>query len=211
MVEEYLRDLQDPTTDTENETEEAPTDVFLDLLESLTRRRGREFQELKLHNIAMEARLSGNKATLQKMALYLKEVFPASPPQRRRRTRRTPSPAPIRKRKARRQEYWATQSLWKRDRHRCISGILDQIGPVKQPPKEIMEPYWTRIFTTDGRAAPPSKNGPNKEDIWTPITEMNIKMARIPRTSAPCPDGVSARLYRSIPTTVILRLFNLLM
>ncbi|KMQ88340.1 reverse transcriptase [Lasius niger] len=214
LVEEFVEEFRNPdviTIEDDEEDEEDQRDIFLDYLESLTRPQGREFQATRLHNIAMEARTSGKDATLQKIALYLREVFPAPPPRRERRRKKTPNPAPMRKREARRCEYGAAQSLWKRDRRHCITNILNEMGPVNQPPRETMEPYWTRMMTTDGRTSPPSDKVPIKEDIWTPITGNDIKRSRIPRASAPGPDGISARLYRSIPTTVIIRLFNLLL
>lgn len=149
-------------------------------LNTWRRPRGRDFQQNKLHNIVTEARIAGKEATLQKVALYFREIFPVPEQQRTRRPGRT-GPEPLNKREARRREYAITQSLWQRDRRRCILNILDQLNTSNQPHRRIMEPYWTKIMTTEGEMSPPTEKAPTKEDIWTPIIE-DIKMACIPRT-----------------------------
>jgi len=100
-----------------------------------------------LHNIAIEARASGIKATLQKVALYLRDIFPTPPQRRQKQAKRRPITAAVTKKEARRREYGAIQTLWQRNRRRCVAGILDPMGPVNQLPREMMEPYWSRIMT----------------------------------------------------------------
>lgn len=51
-------------------------EAFLAFLEAMPEPRTQEFQAPQLRRIAMEARTQGEIATLHKMALYLKEVFP---------------------------------------------------------------------------------------------------------------------------------------
>lgn len=211
QVEEFLRLLQNPVAIVQEEIENNPDDTFLDYLESFRRPRKQEFQEVKLHNIALEARTSGKTTTLQKVALYLREIFPAPPQLGREVRKKKPNTITMTKREARRREYGATQSLWQRNRRRCIAEILDPMGPIDQPPRELMEPYWSRIMTTEGGTSPLPDYSRTLEGIWTPIVERDLKFSRITRGSAPGPDGVSVRLYRSMPAAVILRIFNLLM
>lgn len=213
MVQRYIEELMNPMAPLDPEVEDEELGEsgaeFLDFLESLREPRSDDFQEKKLHRIAMEARTSGKEATLQKVALYLREILPY---QRRRggRIMLTP-PAPMNKREARRREYGWTQTLWNRDRCRCINNILEQTGKIEQPSRETMEPYWTNLMSTGGNEAPQQEGVATKEGIWGPVHKENLRLARISYNSAPGPDGTTARLYRAIPENVILRLYNLFM
>ncbi|KAL0098593.1 hypothetical protein PUN28_020667 [Cardiocondyla obscurior] len=73
----------------ENENDELGNKI-LDFLESFRTPRAEDFKEKKLHKIAMEARTAGKEVTTQKVALYLKEIFPPPPNQKQSREGATP-------------------------------------------------------------------------------------------------------------------------
>lgn len=214
MVLRYIEELTTPAAppNLESEDEEPDEDgtEFLDLLESLREPRTDDFQGKRLHKIAMEARTSGREATLQKISLYLREILPAPQQPRNREGARIPS-APRNKREARRRKYGRTQAAWTKDRSRCINDILEPMGNINQPPREIMEPFWKNLMSTGGDEAPQQEVAPIKEGIWRPIGREDLRLARISYNSAPGPDGTTARQYRAIPASIIIRLYNLFM
>lgn len=198
----------------EDEGEEDPyDDAFLEHLEALPRPQCRGFHADRLHTIVLEARTCGKDATLQKLALYLREVFPQEPPRTlvrtgRPRAKNRPGTS---KRKARRQAYAETQKLWQKDRTRCINNILDDMAEIAEPPRDLMEPFWSAIMNVGSDQKPEIVRLDPIRDIWKPVSEPDLKHGRISRTSAPGPDGVSARLFRSIPSALLIRMYNLLM
>lgn len=205
MVLRYIEELTIPAAppNLESEDEEPDEDgtEFLDILESLREPRTDDFQGRRLHKIAMEARASGREATLQKISLYLREILPAPQQPRNREGARIPS-APRNKREARRREYGRTQAAWTKDRSRCINDILEPMGNINQPPREIMEPFWKNLMSTGGDEAPQQEVAPIKEGIWRPIGRENLRLARISYNSAPRPDGTTACQYRAIPSSL---------
>lgn len=214
MVQAFIEHLGNQTQDPEEEEEEEGEDhvgeEFLAFLEALREPRSDDFQGKKLHKIVTQARRIGRNATRHELALYLREIFPP-PPQRGGQVRNLKPLAPETKRASRRREYGWTQTMWRKDRRRCISNILENMNNRDQPPREVMEPFWRNIMTADGGRMPGRIEAPTRDGIWVPINEGDIKAAKIPYTTAPGPDRVTARQYRSIPTGVVLRLYNLIM
>lgn len=215
MVSAILNEGNRPTdpSDDEDVEEEPYDDALLKYLEDLPPPRVQRFRANRLHTIVLEARTCGKDATLQKLALYLREIFPLEPPRistgaRRSRTRHRPVTS---KRKARRQLYAETQRLWRRDRNRCINNILDNMVEIAEPSRDLMEPFWSAIMKADSDQKPELSRVNSIEGIWQPISEPDLKHGRIMKSSAPGPDGVPARLFRSVPSVILIRIYNLLM
>ncbi|KMQ88341.1 reverse transcriptase [Lasius niger] len=66
-------------------------------------------------------------------------------------------------------------------------------------------------MTTNANEAPPSRRTRTIDDIWRPIMEQDLKWGRVPRPSAAGPDGVTPRLFRAVPTEILLRIYNIIM
>lgn len=211
LVAKYRAEDQRPPSPNIPEEGEPVDETFLELLESLPYPRCHGFQAEKIHNIAMEARLKGKTVTLQRLALYIREIFP--PPEPRRRPPRQPKPnlIPSNSRSKRRQQYATTQILWRKDRKRCIGNVLDNLNNYAQPPQEIMEPFWTEILRSAADSSPSLGITDSIDRVWCPIQERELGWGRIERTTAAGPDGISARLFRSVPGEIVLRIFNLLL
>ncbi|KAL0098635.1 hypothetical protein PUN28_020591 [Cardiocondyla obscurior] len=121
LIAEMTNQAEETLEEDEEENENDELGIKSRFPESFRTPRAEDFKEKKLHKIAMEARTAGKEVTTQKVALYLKEIFP-----------------------------------------------------------------------------PPPNQKQSREGATPPIAQ-----TRIPYTTAPGPDGVSARLYRSIPTNVL--------
>lgn len=194
----------------EDATDDPVNDRILQYLESMEEMETREFGAGRLQEIIRGARISGKESTLHMIALYLREIFPPSAAKTtnvaRKASNRTTS-----KRRARRMEYATTQERWKNDRRRCIKEILEGLGNSTRLPRDVMEPYWAAVMRTDSTGEPRMTHADFVDDIWKPITGLDLKTNRIPKSSAVGPDGVSARLYGSVPAGILIRLYNLLM
>lgn len=210
-VAEFLNVAQSQPTPPLDSIEEAEPleEAILEYLESLPRPRTQDFQAIKIHRIAIEARASGRSATLNKLVLYLREVFP--PPTQLRGNPKTQKKIMRNKRSLRKYEFATTQSLWRKDRRRCVSNILDNLDGAQQPPRNLMEPYWSEIMGASCNKSPHLVRTPIINEIWTPVSESELKWGRMTPSTAAGPDGVSARLFRSVPGHIVLRIYNLLM
>lgn len=105
MVAAILDTLRNPVVIPEVVEESFPEEDILVFLDALPELESQGFRSANLHDIVGNARTLGKEATLLRLALYLREVFPP-PPGRRSQSRasRVPAPAPISKRKLRRRE-----------------------------------------------------------------------------------------------------------
>lgn len=208
-----LQQENEPQETPDEQDEDAgdhPDDIFLTFLESLPEPRNQGFQATRLHKIALEARTQGRTSTIQKLALYLREIFPP-PTRRKRRPPALPRTTELSKRQMRKRKFAATQQMWKKNRQRCITSIIEDLDSVAHPSRKIMEPYWSKVMTTHSDATPPFKNERRVDGIWQPITTDDLIWGRVQRTSAAGPDGVSPRLFRAIPSATLIRIYNLLM
>lgn len=185
--------------------------TILEYLESLPPLRGvGDFRADQLQRIVTEARTAGKEATLQRLTLYLGEIFPRTPGGRYRGGRGVPH-GDVGRREARRRAYALTQERWKKNRKNCITSILDDLGEVEQPPRDIMEPYWATILRAHSDASPGGTRTPEIGGVWAPIGSEDLRCGRLPPSTAAGPDGISARLLRSVPPGVLVRIYNLLM
>jgi len=74
-----------------------------------------------------------------------------------------------------------------------------------------MEPYWSVIMKTDSNSAPAVVESEPIKELWSSVETKDLRTGRIAMTSAAGPDGVSARLLRSIPSEILVRIYNILM
>lgn len=81
------------------------------------------------------------------------------------------------------------------------------------PPRPIIEDFWSTIFETDSQASPGTDMSLHQDlvALWRPITPDEIIKHRAKLGTSPGPDGISARLARSIPPGILARLFNLIL
>jgi len=165
-----------------------------------------------LQSIVNEAQDSGKEVTLQRLSVYLLEVFPT------RNNRPVPArvhrPAPRNGRQRRRQEYARVQRNWDKHKGRCIKSLLDGPDESTMPSQEIMEPYWREVMT---QPSPSSCNttvphmGHTLEGVWSPILSGDLKAHKVSLTSSPGPDGISAKQAMGIPRGIMLRIMNLIL
>lgn len=166
-----------------------------------------------LESIVNEAQTSGKMATLQRLSLYLLEIFPNR--NNRPVPARVPRPAPRNRRQRRRQEYARVQRNWDKHKGRCIKSLLEGTDESTMPNQEIMEPYWRQVMTQP--SSPASSNntlpqmGQMLDGLWSPITSRDLRAHKVPLTSSPGPDGISAKIARDIPNGIMLRIMNLIL
>ena len=142
-------------------------------------------------NVALNS--EDKEATFQSLSLYHRDIL-SSTPSNNTSPRRQPSAPPTFKRKARRREYATVQRHWKQNRARCIMTILEGIDDAQQPSRDIMEAYWTNVFTQPAtNTKPHCVRRPPIEDVWQPIIPENIRAARPFLAVSPGPDGLTAR------------------
>lgn len=218
LVATYMEELEAAMNDTppsaqdQHGVDEEPVDdVFLEFLESLPPLREGDFKASHLQRIIANARTYGKEATLQRLTLYLGEIFPQPTSGGKKKGGQGVLHAQDKKREARRRAYAFTQNLWKKNRRRCIISILDNLDDVAQPPREVMEPYWRTIMRTVSRDAPAGTGVPEIDCIWVPISSGDLKWGRVVATTGAGPDGISARLLRAIPAGILVRIYNVLM
>jgi hypothetical protein len=86
----------------------------------------------------------------------------------------------------------------------------DQILPGKRIPFEEVVQYWTNIFTTASNTSPEVNIEPVlRPELWQPILLSEVKRCLPEINTAPGPDGISARLFRSVPLQILHRIFNI--
>ena len=117
------------------------------------------------------------------------------------------------KRQARRAEYARTQRAWKKNPCNCLRINLKDKTALITPGKEVMEPYWRSVMTQVCKRSPgvgPTVVEPS-DALWKPIVPVEIKAAFPEITTAPGPDGLSARQLRAVPMNVLTGVMNLLL
>ena len=79
-------------------------------------------------------------------------------------------------------------------------------------PKEIMVPFWEALMT-DARdvCLPEPQQEPKISALWAPIMLPEVREALPECITAPGPDGLSARILRTLPTEILARIYNLLL
>ena len=173
---------------------------------------GREFEMGCLDRICRGVPSWSLERIAGQLDIYLQQVYPHQP--RKTGDRRvTEEVAPMTKRQARRAEYVRTQRAWKKNPCNCLRIILKDKTVLATPTKEVMEPYWKNVMTQECDRSPgvgPTMAEP-RDALWRPIEPAEIKAAFAEMTTAPGPDGLSARQLRAVPMNVLTGVMNLLL
>lgn len=154
----------------------------------------------------------------QLLSNWFSSVFPvgASPPVSARRARRFPVPRSTR-RQLRRQEYAAAQRLFRSNMSGCVRSVLDGVplaASVPMPAVDEMVEYWTDVVTTPSKPLPSKRAFPVRphfQAVWGPVMCEEVVAEFVALRSASGPDGVSPRLWRATPVSVIALFFNLVL
>lgn len=145
------------------------------------------------------------------LALYLREAFPIRA-RRAKDTSKCGGDVVMSNRQKRRADYARVQDLWRKNRSKCIRMLLDDIEGVEVPPRNVMVPFWEAVMTDGAEISPgPEKCRPVLNDLWAPITCMEIKKSLPASTTSAGPDGLSARSLRKIPLDILCRIFNIIL
>ena len=211
------RYLEEVPTGLDDGTLDAPGPAVADLRQNITdyllalpAPTGKKFMMTRLANICSSLPTKAPATVMEELTLYLRSVFPVKP--RGVKAARETEAAAMSRNQERKKEYARTQDLWRKNRSKCLRMLLDDISGVRTPPKETMVPFWKAIMSSDIDTSPgkePSR--PLIEDLWAPITEVEIKNALPAGTTSSGPDGLAARFLRKIPIEVLLRIFNIIL
>lgn len=195
---------------------------FLQFIRNLSMLESPAFERDRLNDIVINAEGNGKEATLLLIDEYLKKVFvkrvPKNKPQRPNTPGKKGKKKVMTKRAMRRQEYANTQSQWKKDPSRTIKQILDDTKACDLPSREVMEPFWKQVFTAPTqeqasgcKTAPQNTSVPIIAELWDPISieEITSSFPRLSSTAGP--DGITVRLYKSVPVEIITRILNLIL
>lgn len=107
-------------------------------------------------------------------------------------------------------EYATTQNLRSRNPSLCLRKILKDKNSRETLEKEVMVPYWETTMSQNTLTLPGVHDTSEVcHELWDPVTEDEIRKCRPDRGTAPVPDGMSARMLRSIPLEVLIRIFNI--
>lgn len=141
----------------------------------------------------------------------VRKYFPVKPfsPSREGNARR-----PHSRRDRRRADYANIQNAFKRNRRMCIQAILSDTTSSRSLGRSLMEPFWTSIMTEkDETLRPPIEGIPPSmiTALWDPITINDIDSNLLRHGTAPGRDNFSMKDFKSIPTPVWAKLFNLFM
>lgn len=213
-VKNYLEEIP---AELDEGTPEAPAAAVADLrqkiadfLLALPAPSGEKFLLARLANICSSLSSKTSATVKEELTLYLRSVFPVKP--RGVNVARENKAATLSRNQERKAEYARTQDLWRKNRSKCLRILLDDISGVQTPPKETMVPFWKTIMTGGTGTSPGMEVCmPIIEDLWAPITVMEIKNALPASTTSAGPDGLAARFLRKVPVEVLMRIFNIIL
>lgn len=144
---------------------------------------------------------------------YIRDVFYVEPRAPRRGQSGRGVPRTESRRKQKKREYAQTQEKFRRRQSDCAREILDgqQVAEVADVKSFLNE--WKTIMT--GPVLPPPEGSCGQAersvDLFFPVTTAEIKACALPVSSAPGPDGFTARDLKAVPVAVLRLLLNLLM
>ncbi|CAB0037417.1 unnamed protein product [Trichogramma brassicae] len=151
---------------------------------------------------------------------WLDQVFPPdTSPRPRRRCYSRRQRRKISKRKAsdgwkkRRREYAAMQELFGSKMSAAAKLVLD--GPVRSvfPSMEEMVSFWEPILTTPSKELDGVATVENRDLQWIadPVSMRELLACEVPLSSAPGPDGITSRQWRSIPISLRALFLNVIL
>lgn len=144
---------------------------------------------------------------------YIRDAFfvpPKRPPQRQRRDVPQKRESNWHRKK---RLYAETQVLFRKRQGECARRILDGEQVIDVVDVEGFLREWEGTMTGAVLPVPPSPmvHGDSGIDLFYPISATEIKSNSLPLSSAPGPDGFTARQLRSAPALLLRVLLNLLM
>lgn len=171
------------------------------------------FKEDILNRICRSVGYSDKDSVREEITLYLQEILNEEekdrPPRRPVRPRRNNNNS---KRAKRRQDFAKTQDLWRKNPGKCLRFLLTDVKNAVTPDEEVMVPFWENVMTQDIHGSPGIETRkPIITRLWEPVTLIELKRARPTLSSAPGPDGVTARKLRTIPLRILLRIYNIIL
>ena len=217
---EFIRELaepstppQDPVAEHEHQCDETGSmiDKIKGALMGLEPLEGTDFHVEHLSRICNNIGQWSEQEIVEELEVYLQMVFP-SPPEKRRQDFTSASGKVPTKRKQRRAEYARTQRAWRRNPCDCLRAMLKDKVAANTPNQDAMVSYWRAVMTNENRTSPGvGERRPMIEALWNPISEDEVKKAFPENTTAPGPDGVTARLLKAVPLCILVRIFNILL
>jgi len=181
LVQELLKDM---SAEVDDDIVQDPGDncsdfktAIADYLVALPPPRNSDFNAPRLVQICNSLTRNAGAKILEKLALYLAEVFPA----RERKATKCPMAEAVNlsKKHARKAEYARTQDLWRKNRKKCIRMTLDDISGVKVPSQDVMVPYWRTVMISGEDTLPTTgEHKPSIPDLWSPVTPSEVGRAK---------------------------------
>ena len=142
------------------------------------------------------------------------EVEPVAAPRFGTRPFSTCSPRKPSRRTLRRRAYARIQSLWRRDRCRAASEVLD--GAPKRGSHSLADitQFWSPMLSRESAPMgldPICPCCPEGDGLWFPVSVKEVEDVVVPLRSAAGPDGITPRVWRAVPAVVRALVFNVLM
>lgn len=201
---------QEEGEDAEMQNQEEQIIAYISTLPDI---KTKHFSANTLRNICNNLGVWSMDRIYQELTIYLQTIFPTTKKvTRKNKQENNNNGVRVPTRIRRKQLYGETQRKWRKNPCKCLRTLLKDKVTDRVPDKLVMIPYWTTIMTQEGLTTPGIGN--KKEEVpelWGPISEVEIEKAFPARGTAPGPDGVTARLLRSVPTEILLRIFNIFM
>lgn len=170
--------------------------------------KGTEFRSDQLDLICKNIRRWSLDRIFEELEGYLLRVFPV-PAQERAQNPRPDTRKPTR-RQVRRTQYAQTQRVWRKNPCRCLRAILRDTVAIETPKKEVMIPYWQAAMSGGDNTSPGIRNKRQVvEALWCPILPEEVKEACPEMSTAPGPDGLTARQLKAVPLEILTRILNL--
>lgn len=123
--------------------------------------------------------------------------------------------------KRRRHEYSYVQNLFKRSTKRAAEYILSpvEVDVNRTPTQTEMFDFWENVYKGNGhRGDALLDTGVSQQQtsqaanrIWAPITVDDIKASELNYSSAPGPDGVTVKRWRSLPRDLRCMVYNIIL
>lgn len=124
--------------------------------------------------------------------------------------------------KRRRQEYAMIQKLYKKDFGCAARKVLDGETKVEMPPAKDAIAFWKSVFEPDDmnetsemdmiEARENGKQGlSNLRELWSPISEEEVRRSELAKGSAPGPDGVTAFRWSRVSLKLRTLFYNIIL
>ncbi|MDD9341338.1 MAG: hypothetical protein PV362_17185, partial [Providencia heimbachae] len=219
LVQRYIDEIQHstPTVQTRaNNTDNNTDNNTESLLRALSQGQGaseERFNARVLLEICLKAPTTSVDELLAEVDSYLSRTFPEKRDPNHRVRKEKNDPPKLSKRKQRRIEYSKVQAAWGKNPCKSIKTLLDDNSADSNIEPDLLTQYWQNVFTTrnDNTPGHDGETQIGHSNIWRPIEIEELRYGMPANNTAPGPDGVTARLLKSIPTVVLRNLFNIIM